>query len=91
MNREGRVNLANKLTDLLRRKFGDNILLGGIYGSTVENVDTEYSDLELFFIVKNDPRAQSFSFAYEGMPVGVPVQKLVDVERDINEIDLTGH
>jgi len=54
-------------------------------------VDTEYSDLELFFIVKNGSRAQSFSFAYEGMPVSVPVQKLVDVERDINEIDLTGH
>jgi len=91
LNREGRVNLANKLTDLLLRKFGDNILLGRIYGSTAKNVGTEYSDLELFFIVKNGSRAQSFSFAYEGMPVGVTVQKLVDVERDINEIDLTGH
>jgi len=87
LNREGRVNLANKLTDLLLRKFGDNILLGGIYGSTAKNVGTEYSDLELFFIVKNGSRAQSFSFAHEGMPVGVTVQKLVDVERDINEID----
>lgn len=54
-------------------------------------MDTEYSDLELFFIVKIGSRAQSFSFIYEGMPMGVTVQKLVDVERDINEIDLTGH
>jgi len=91
LNREGQVNLANKLTDFLLRKFGDDILLGEINSSTAKNMDTEYSDLELFFIIKNGSRAQSFSFAYEGMPMGVTVQKLVDVERDINKIDLTGH
>jgi len=88
LDHEERVNLANELTDVLLRKFGDDILLGGIYCSTAKNIDTKYSDLEMFFIVKNGSKAQSFSFVYEGVPVGVTMQKLVDAERDINEIEL---
>lgn len=88
MNHKERVNLANKLSELILKKYGDEILLGGIYGSTAKGTDTEYSDLEMFFIVKNECKMESFSFAYEGMPVSVCVQKLADVEKDIAEIDL---
>ncbi|MDH5753757.1 MAG: hypothetical protein OEY95_00900 [Candidatus Bathyarchaeota archaeon] len=88
LNHEERVNLASKLTELLLKRYRDEILLGGIYGSTAKGTDTEYSDLEMFFIVKNESKAKSFSFAYESMPVNVCVRKLAEVEKDINEIEL---
>lgn len=88
MNHKERINLANNLTDLLLKKFGDEILLGGVYGSTARNLDTKYSDLEMFFIVKNESRAKSFSIAYKAMLVSGTVQRLVDIERDISEIEL---
>ena len=53
MNHEDRVDLAGKLTERLLGKYGDGILLGGIYGSTAKGSDTKYSDLEMFFIIKN--------------------------------------
>lgn len=88
LNHKGRANLADKLTKILLRKCGDDILLGGIYGSTAKGTDTEYSDLEMFFVVKNECEVQSFSFAFESMPVSVCVRRLADVERDISEIEL---
>lgn len=88
MNHEERVNLAYKLSELILRRYGDKVLLGGIYGSTAKGTDTEYSDLEMFFVVRDECNMKSFSFAYEGMPVSVFVQKLSDVKKDIAEIDL---
>jgi len=88
LNHRERVNLAHKLSELLLKKYRDEILLGGIYGSTAKGTDTEYSDLEMFFIVKNQCKAKDFSFAYERMPVNVCIQKLADVENDISEIEL---
>ncbi|MGD8506658.1 MAG: hypothetical protein PVF15_08355 [Candidatus Bathyarchaeota archaeon] len=88
MNHEERVDLANKLTERLLEKYGNDVLLGGFYGSTAEGTDTEYSDLEMFFIVSDECKAKSFSFAYERMPVNVCVRKLAAVEKDINEIEI---
>jgi len=50
VNHEERVQLAAKLTDMMVKKYGGDILLGGICGSTAKNTDTEYSDLEMFFV-----------------------------------------
>ena len=88
LNHEERTCLASKLTELLVGRYGNEILLGGIYGSTAKGTDTEYSDLEMLFIVRNKSKAKSFSFAYKSMPVNVWIRKLVDVKKDFNEIDL---
>jgi len=88
MNHDERVQTANKLTALMVKKYGDDILLGGIFGSTAKGTDTEYSDLEMFFVVKEKSKAKSFDFAYKGMPVTVVVEKVSQVERDITEIEL---
>jgi len=69
-------------------KYGHEVLLGGICGSTARDTDTEFSDLEMLFIVKNELKAKTFDFAYEGMPVGVTVLKVSDIEKDINEIKM---
>lgn len=88
MNHEERIQIAKRLTSRMLEKYGSHILLGGIFGSTAKNTDTEYSDLEMLFIVKNESKAKSFDFAYKGMPVTVLVKKVADVEKEIREIEL---
>jgi hypothetical protein len=88
MKHEERIQIANRLTRMMIEKYGSDILLGGIYGSTARKTDTEYSDLEMLFIVRNKSKAKSFEFAYAGIPVRVLVKKVADMEKDINEIKL---
>jgi len=88
MNHEERVQLANKLSELMMTKYGNHILLGGIFGSTAKGTDTEYSDLEMFFVVRDESKAKSFDFVYKHMPVTVIVEKVSEVEKDITEIEL---
>jgi len=88
MNHEERVETANKLTELMIKKYGDDILLGGIFGSVAKGTDTEYSDLEMFFIVRDESSAKSFHFAFRSMPITSIVQKVSEVEKDITEIEL---
>lgn len=88
MNHEKRIHLADGLTSLIIEKYGSEILLGGIFGSTARNTDTEYSDLEMLFIVRNESEARTLKFAYKSMPIIVLVRKICDVEKDIEEIEL---
>ena len=88
MDHEERVNLSNKVTELLQKKYGDEIVLGGIYGSTAKGTDTEHSDLEMFFIVKDESDVKTFNFAYKRTPVHIEVRKLSKVRKDITEIEI---
>jgi len=63
MNHEERVRTANKLTEMMVKKYGDDILLGGIFGSTAKDTDTKYSDLEMFFVARDESKTKSFDFA----------------------------
>jgi kanamycin nucleotidyltransferase len=88
MNHEERINLAEEITELFLKKQGEDVLLGGIYGSTAKGTDTEYSDLEMFFIVRDESNSKTFNFAFKGTPVYVEVTKISEVERDITEVDI---
>ena len=88
MDHEQRIQLVNRITEMFLEKYKKETLLGGVYGSTAKGTDTEYSDLEMFFIIENESKAKSFRFAYESIPVGVEVQKVSNVEEDITKIEL---
>lgn len=88
MNHEDRIDLASKLTERLLEKYGDDILLGGIYGSTAKGTDTQHSDLEMLFIVKDESNAKTFDFAYKGTPVHVEVKKSSIVKKEITEVEI---
>ena len=80
--------MADEITGILLRRYGDEILLGGIYGSTARGTDTEYSDLEMLLVVEDGTRARSVNFAFEVIPVEVNVKRFSEVERDIGDIEL---
>lgn len=73
MNHEERLQLAHDLCARMVERYGDEILLSGIYGSTARESDTEHSDLELLFIVRDRCRAQEKHIVYRGTAVGVHV------------------
>lgn len=88
MNHSERVELANKITQKFLDKHGDDVILGGICGSTARDEDVEDSDLEMLMIVKNESDSREVCFMYEGMPVSIIVQKISDVEKDIQTIEI---
>ena len=88
MNHKQRIRLANGITEMFLEKYKNEILLGGIYGSTARGTDIECSDLEMFFVVENGSKAKSFRFAYESIPIDVEVRNVADVEKDITKIEL---
>lgn len=88
MNHDERVELANRITQKFLAKYGEEVLLGGIYGSTAKGSDVEDSDLEVLMIVKNESKAKDVYFTYKKMPVSIVVQKIADVEKDIQKIEI---
>jgi predicted nucleotidyltransferase len=88
LNHDERVELADKITQKFLDKYGDEVILGGIYGSTAKGTDVEDSDLEVLMIVKNESKADEVYFTYKGMPVSIIVQKIARVEKDIQKIEI---
>jgi hypothetical protein len=82
------VELASRVTQKFLDEYGDEIILGGVYGSTAKEQDVEDSDLEMLMIVKNESKAKDVYFAYKGIPVSLIVQKISDVEKDIKKIEI---
>ncbi|UCE95307.1 MAG: hypothetical protein JSV51_06135 [Candidatus Bathyarchaeota archaeon] len=88
MNHEERVDLGEEITRRFLEKYGSDVLLGGIYGSTARCMDTEYSDLEMLFIVGDASDSKTFDFTFKGTPVHVEVINLSKVERDITKVEI---
>lgn len=88
MDHDRRIRLADEITDIIKEKYGVEVLLGGVYGSVAMGTDTEFSDLEMLFIVNDDSNAKTVKFAYERMPVEVNVLRRGEVERDIRGVSL---
>lgn len=82
------MELANRITQEILGKYGDEVVLGGICGSTARNEDVGDSDLEMLMIVKNELKTREVCFMYKGMPVSVIIQKISDVEKDIQKIEI---
>lgn len=73
MERRERRQLAEDLCARMAATYGDDLLVGGVYGSTARGTDTEWSDLELLFVVKDGCRAKGQHFLYRDIAVGYRV------------------
>lgn len=81
MNHEERVLLSKELSDEVV-KAHHNVILSGVYGSTIRGADTEWSDLDMVFVVGSQSKSQGKSFIYKDTVVNY---KLIDVE-DLEKI-----
>lgn len=69
MKHEERIGLARDLCTRLQDRYGDALLIAGVYGSTAAGTDTEWSDLELCFIIAGTGDAGRHILV-RGVPVG---------------------
>ena len=82
MKHEERIQLAQDLCARMVSKYSGDIILGGVYGSTARATDTEWSDLELLFVVRDDCKVVSKHFIYRDIAVCYQVleqEKLEDL------------
>lgn len=69
MRHEERWRLAEDLCTRMARTYPDDLIIGGVYGSTARATDTEWSDLELQFVVRTGSPARTRHFIYRGIAV----------------------
>ncbi len=73
MRHEERWRLAEDLCARMARTYPDDLIIGGVYGSTAQERDTEWSDLELQFVVRTGSWARGRHTTLRGIAVGYRV------------------
>lgn len=61
MDHDGKVRIAEEIARRVAARFADTILFGALYGSVARNEDTEFSDLELVFVTREEIRLPGMS------------------------------
>ncbi len=70
MNHDERWKVAEELCVRMVTAFPDEMLLGGVYGSTARGEDTPHSDLEMFFVARDGCRATGRHVVLRGTALG---------------------
>jgi hypothetical protein len=70
VNHAQRLQLAQDLCDRLVARYPGEIVVGGVYGSVARGADTEWSDLEMLFIVRDGSQTKGQHLIYQGIAVG---------------------
>jgi hypothetical protein len=73
MNHSERYQLALDLCAQMAARYP--VLIGGIYGSTARGTDTEWSDLEMWFVVKEGCEAKEQHLIFRDTAVGYRVYR----------------
>ena len=76
------MQLARDLCARMAAKLEDGLVVGGVYGSTARGTDTEWSDLELFSVVRDEQKEAARHFVFRSVAVGyraVAQQRLEDL------------
>ena len=74
------MQLARDLCARMVASHTDGIILGGVYGSTAHGTDTNWSDLELLFVVRDGSKIVENHFIYCDIAVGYQVIEQQKVE-----------
>jgi hypothetical protein len=73
MEHEERIRLAQNLCARMVARHPGAIILGSVYGSTAQGTDTQWSDLEMLFVVCDGSKVEGKHFIYRGIAVGYQV------------------
>lgn len=80
MNQINRMEVAEGLCNLLVGKYGDGIVMGGVYGSVARGIDTDWSDLDMLIVSDDKCGVQGQHLIYRGTAVGYMVIKRGELE-----------
>jgi kanamycin nucleotidyltransferase len=90
MDHEERMTLAQTVCDRFVGQYTDDVIVGGVYGSAAKGSDTDWSDLEMLFVVKDGCKAQGKQFLYCGIAVSYGVLKRRQLEKILKHPCLEG-
>jgi kanamycin nucleotidyltransferase len=85
MNHEERWQVAQEICGRLVDRYGDQIRIGGVYGSTARGTDTPWSDLEMLFVVDDGSDLQGQHLFFQGTAVGYRVYRQGELEAILTE------
>jgi len=87
MANKERLEIAKTITKLIVQKYGNEILLVGVYGSVAKEEDMEFSDIDMYVITKN----LSFQkyFAYKEIPITIHFKTKKEVLEIIRNVTST--
>src|SRR5687768_16721190 len=80
MKHEERWQVAVELSEQMARTYPEELLLGGVYGSTARGSDTEWSDLEMLFVVEDRCEAKGKHVLFRGITLGYRVYRRSELE-----------
>jgi hypothetical protein len=83
MDHAERNKLARALTARLVAEHGDAILLGGVFGSAARGDDTEWSDLDLLYVLREGTALRGRTFLFQGAPVVLNVLTQAELEASL--------
>jgi len=81
MDHEGRMALALRVTDYVRRRHPEVIAVA-VHGSTATSEDREHSDLEMFAIIRGQSETRGYGVIHEGIVVEIELISEQDATRE---------
>ena len=84
------MQFAQALCDRFVGKYGPDVIVGGVYGSTARGLDIQWSDLEMLFITRDGCKAEGRQLVYRGMPVFYSVVARGGFEQSLTDPSLDG-
>ncbi len=78
-----RIELAEHILKKLKKKHGNKILVGAVYGSVAKNTDSEKSDLDILIISKKESKFIEDKFMVKNIPVSYWSKNIDDIENVI--------
>lgn len=82
-----RVKIAKAISKMISQKYGDEILLVGVYGSVAMEEDTDHSDIDMYVVTKN-LTLQKY-FAYKEVPITIHFKTEKEVLEAIRNVTST--
>lgn len=79
-----RLRLAKAISKMISQKYGDEILLVGVYGSVAKGEDMDYSDIDMYVVTKN-LTTQKY-LAYKGVPITIHFKTEKEVSEAIRNV-----
>lgn len=88
MQHGNRIKVVRGIHIRVQKHYKHSMLFGGIYGSTAIGRDTEFSDIEMMYVLQPGISSKTTTFLYHGIPIEVNLVSYDDLEQSLSEIDL---